>query len=65
MCHLSMKLFDMFDQTTPSYNEQNSGKTHTNEKRSQSLNLSPKCQGHNKTLIDNIGGGGVDINIIL
>ena len=35
MCHLSIKVFDMFDQTSPHTHDKKIGKTYFNEKQSQ------------------------------
>ena len=48
MCQMSMKLSKMFYQNPPHTLEKNSGKTHSNEKQSQTSTLTPKWQGHSK-----------------
>ena len=46
MCHLSMKLFNMFDQPPPlKYSRQNSCKTYSIK---NDFDLEPKGQGHSK-----------------
>ena len=55
MWHLSMNLFNMFDQTRPYYSKQNYGKTYSNEKQSQSLTLSPKVKVIAKGKDNNLG----------